>query len=107
MDVAAAAEALVRAGQRLGSRGLIAAGEGNLSIRIDADRLLITPAGRRKDELTADDLVLIGLDDRQTDPRSAGGHRASSDLAIHLAVHRARPDVAAVVHAHLPARPWP
>ena len=59
MDAAAAAEALVRAGRRLGSRGLIAAGEGNLSVRLDADRLLITPAGRRKDELTADDLVVV------------------------------------------------
>jgi hypothetical protein len=44
-------EAIVRAGRRLGARGFIAAGEGNLSIRLPGDRLLVTPSGVRKDEL--------------------------------------------------------
>ena len=54
-----ATEALIAAGRRLGSRGLISAGEGNLSIRLDAERLLVTPTGRRKDELAPDDLVVV------------------------------------------------
>lgn len=49
MDPTGAADALIQAGRRLGARGLISAGEGNLSLRLDADRLLVTPAGRRKD----------------------------------------------------------
>ena len=40
-----ATDRLIRAGRRLGARGLISAGEGNLSVRLDADRLLVTPAG--------------------------------------------------------------
>ncbi len=106
MDQATATVAILEAGRRLGARGLISAGEGNLSIRLDDDRLLITPSGRRKDELEADDLVVV--------PRAsgvpAGGHARSptglgpsSDLAVHLAVHAARPEVGAVAHAHLPA----
>ena len=61
LSVATAADALIRAGRRLGARGLISAGEGNLSVRLDADRLLVTPSGRRKDELDIDDLVVIWL----------------------------------------------
>ena len=94
----------VRAGRRLGAAGLISAGEGNLSVRLDADRLLVTPTGRRKDELER-------RRPRRRLARPPGPRRASraaglgptSDLAIHLAVHAARPDIGAVAHAHLPA----
>lgn len=100
---ARAAGLLVEAGRRLGARGLISAGEGNLSLRLDADRLLVTPAGRRKDELERNDLVVIWIDHPDRESRSANGQPPTSDLAIHLAVHAARPDIGAVVHAHLPA----
>ncbi len=103
IDLATAADALIRAGRRLGMRGLISAGEGNLSVRLDADRLLVTPSGRHKDELEIDDLVVVwpGHDEREA--RSRTGLQPTSDLAIHLAVHDARPDIGAVAHAHLPA----
>jgi L-fuculose-phosphate aldolase len=99
----AATEAILRAGQRLGSRGLISAGEGNISVRLDADRLLITPSGLRKDELEPDDLVVVWLGHSDREAESPSGRRPTSDLAIHLAVHAARPDIGAMVHAHLPA----
>jgi L-fuculose-phosphate aldolase len=103
MRIEDAADALVRAGRRLGARGLISAGEGNLSVRLDAGRVLITPTGVRKDELGVDDLVVIRAGHAADDPpRSRSGLAPSSDLRIHLAVHVARPDIAAVVHAHLP-----
>jgi L-fuculose-phosphate aldolase len=101
--VADATERLIRAGRRLGARGLISAGEGNLSVRLDADRLLVTPAGLRKDELTPDDLVVVRLGHDDRDAVSRSGRGPTSDLAIHLAVHAARPDIGAVAHAHLPA----
>jgi L-fuculose-phosphate aldolase len=105
MDDSRAAAAIVAAGRRLGARGLISAGEGNLSVRLDPERLLITPRGRRKDELVPDDLVVVrpGHADGEIEARSRSGLAPSSDLAIHLAVHAARSDVGAVVHAHLPA----
>jgi L-fuculose-phosphate aldolase len=103
MDQVQAAAAIIDAGRRLGARGLISAAEGNLSIRLDPDHLLITPSGRRKDELAPDDLVPLRIGHDESDARSATGLLPSSDLAIHLAVHAARPDVGAVAHAHLPA----
>lgn len=103
MDERTAISQIVAAGRRLGARGLISAGEGNLSIRLDADRVAITPRGRRKDELKDEDVVLLtrGADERGA--RSASGLGPSSDLAIHLAALAGRADIGAVAHAHLPA----
>lgn len=90
------------AGRRLGARGLIGAGEGNVSVRLAGETLLITPAGRRKDELRPSDIVRVAAGAAR--PASSGDtRRPSSDLAIHRAVYAVRPDVAAVAHAHLPA----
>jgi len=98
-------EALVRAGRRLGAHGLISAGEGNLSIRLPGGRLLVTPSGRRKDELEPADLIVVALDpaDDSLAVPAPGGLRPTSDLAIHRAVLQARPDASSVAHAHLPA----
>lgn len=105
MDDTRAAATILAAGRRLRARGLISAGEGNLSVRLDDERLLVTPRGRRKDELEVDDLVIVrpGHGDGELEARSRSGLAPSSDLAIHLAVHAARRDLGAVVHAHPPA----
>jgi L-fuculose-phosphate aldolase len=107
-EIARLRAALVASGRRLGSRGLISAGEGNLSARLADGTLLITPAGRRKDELAAEEMLLLPLNPAGSagqggSPRAATGLRPSSDIAIHRAVYAARADVRAVVHAHLPA----
>jgi L-fuculose-phosphate aldolase len=102
-SLATATNALIRAGRRLGARGLISAGEGNLSIRLDRDRLLVTPTGLRKDELEAADLVVVWVGHADGDERSPSGLAPTSDLAVHLAIHDVRPDIGAVIHAHLPA----
>ena len=103
MEQARASAAILAAGRRLGARGLIAGGEGNLSIRLDMDRLLITPSGLRQDEVDDGDLVVVRVGHAEREARSPSGLPPSSDLAIHLAVHASRPDVGAVAHAHLPA----
>ena len=94
-------DAICAAGRRLGARGLISAAEGNLSIRLGDGRLLTTPTGLRKDELGPDDMAIVPLDP-ETGP-APSGPRPSSDIAIHRAIYRSRPDVVAIVHAHLPA----
>jgi L-fuculose-phosphate aldolase len=105
-DEATLREAICAAGRRLGSRGLISAGEGNLSFRLGGGSLLTTPTGRRKDELVPEDLVVVPLDPgsgSHPGDKLPPGSRPSSDIAIHRAIYRARPDVVAVAHAHLPA----
>lgn len=100
-EPAALRAAICAAGRRLGSRGLISAGEGNLSVRLSDTTLLTSPTGRRKDELVPDDLATVPLDpDMGPAPT---GPPPSSDIAIHRAIYRARADVVAIVHAHLPA----
>jgi len=93
-------DAICAAGRRLGARGLISAAEGNLSIRLEGGVLLTTPTGRRKDELRPDDLATVPLDPAAGPPPS--GPPSSSDIAIHRTIYRARPDVVAIAHAHLP-----
>ena len=98
-------EAMVAAGRRLGARGLISAGEGNISVRLGDGTLLVTPSGLRKDELEPGDLLIVLLQAETGVPTDASeiGPRPSSDIAIHRAIYETRPDVIAVVHAHLPA----
>ena len=93
--------AMCAAGRRLGVHGLVSAAEGNLSLRLSGGRLLTTPTGRRKDELGPEDLATVPLYP-ETGPPPAGPP-PSSDIAIHRAIYRARPDVIAIAHAHLPA----
>jgi L-fuculose-phosphate aldolase len=102
-DEAALRAAIIAAGRRLRAAGLIAATEGNLSVRIGDALLLITPSGRRKDELTPADLVVAPVDADAARGGPEGTTRPSSDVAIHRAVYAARGDVTAIVHAHLPA----
>ena len=87
----------MRVCQRLWARGLIAGPDGNVSVRLDADRLLVTPSGGAKVDVRAEELVEVSCATGHAD-----GGRASSELAMHLAIYRARPDVHAVVHAHPP-----
>ena len=101
MDESSQRNALVQAGRRLRAAGLVLATEGNLSTRLVEDRILVSPAGRRKDELDAGDLVVVSLaqDDRETRPSG----RPSSNLAIHRAIYEARGELRAIAHAHPPA----
>jgi L-fuculose-phosphate aldolase len=92
------ARAICDAGRRLMDRGLIAGAEGNISARSGPGRLLVTPAGRSKGDLEPADLVEVDLEGR-----IVRGIGPSSELGLHLAVFRLRPDVGAVVHAHPPA----
>lgn len=84
--------------RRLWERGLIAGPDGNVSVRLAPDRILVTPAGLSKVDVRPEDLLEVGLDGR----RSRGSGRASSELGMHLRIYARRPDVQAVVHAHPP-----
>ena len=89
---------IVRCCRRLWQLGLIAAGDGNVSVRYRADRLLVTPRGLLKSDLAPDDLAETDLDGGHI----RGSRRATTELDLHLRVYRRRPDCGAVVHAHPP-----
>ncbi len=91
--------AIVEIGRRLHAREYVASNDGNVSVRLDAERLLTTPTGVSKGFMTPDMLVVTDFEGRKL----AGGRNPSSELLMHLAVYRRRPEVNAVVHAHPPA----
>ena len=97
-DRSAAASDVVTVCRRLYERGLIAGGEGNVSVRLSPERILATPAGMSKVDVRADDLVEVSHDGRHLE----GSRRVSTEIAMHLRLYALRPDVMAVVHAHPP-----
>jgi L-fuculose-phosphate aldolase len=89
-------EALVEAGRGLHALGMMAGAAGNLSARLDAGRILITPSGAAKGRLKPADLLIIDLDGRLLE----GEGRPSAETAMHTAVYKRYPAVQAVCHAH-------
>ncbi len=87
---------IVEVGRRLYAKGFIAGNEGNVSVRA-GDRLYVTPGGACKGFLGPGDVVVTDLEGRARD-----GARATSEILMHAAVYRRRPEVGAVVHAHPP-----
>ena len=85
--------------RQLAARGLIAGRDGNLSVRLGAERVLVTPSGHIKSLLTAADMVEVDLSGT---PRTRGSRKPTSELDLHLRILRRRPDVMAIVHAHPP-----
>jgi L-fuculose-phosphate aldolase len=71
---------------------------GNLSVRLDSERLLVTPTGVSKGLVKSADMVVVDLDGRLL----AGSRKVTSELPMHLAIYRERADVSAVVHSHPP-----
>lgn len=92
---------MVEVCRRLYERGLVAGQDGNVSVRIAADRVLVTPAGMSKVDVRASDLVELSLHDGLA-VSSKKGREASSEVQLHLATYVIRVDVRAVVHAHPP-----
>ena len=89
---------IVEVGRRMYARGYTASNDGNISVRLGADRLLMTPKSVCKGFMTPDMMCITDLDGRKLQ----GDRDPSSEMLMHLEVYRQRPDVQAVVHAHPP-----
>lgn len=85
-------------GKWLHSSGYIAATDGNISLRLDAQRILTSPTCMSKGMMSPEDMVITDLDGHKL----SNGRNPSSELAMHLLIYRKRPDVNAVCHAHPP-----
>jgi len=84
-------------GRMLYERGFIGLPDGNLAVRLDYQRLLVTPAGCLKGFMEPDMMVVTDLRGNPT-----GEGRPSTEIRLHVAVLEERPDVHAVLHAHAP-----
>ena len=89
-------EDLLDACRRLHAGGLLAAADGNLSVRLPNGLIAMTPSGVPKAKVQLADLAHLQLDG------AILSGRPSSERAMHLAIYRAVPKAKAIVHAHPP-----
>ncbi|HEY6374056.1 MAG TPA: class II aldolase/adducin family protein, partial [Edaphobacter sp.] len=89
---------LVRFGKWVHRLGYTPGTAGNLSVRLDEHLILATPTGCSKGLLRVADIVLIDNEGLKL----AGARNVTSEIGMHLAVYRMRPDVQAIVHTHPP-----
>ena len=101
MDVMPLNEAEARiqvrdAGIKLLNEGLVARTWGNVSVRLDADRFVITPSGRAYEDLTPEEMVVVNCHTGDYE----GTIKPSSEGKVHAELFRTRKDVGAVIHTH-------
>jgi L-ribulose-5-phosphate 4-epimerase len=96
VDVSAAREAVHTACLRMVADGLVIGSAGNISVRLDDDRFVVSAAGVRYDELVPDDHPVVNRRDGSWE----GPRPPTSEIALHTGLMAALPDVGAVVHTH-------
>lgn len=87
--------------RKMWREGLVVASAGNISARVPGadDAVAVTPTSIPWDVMTAEQIAIVSLRDGSPIDAPAA---PTSELPMHLAVLRARPDVGAVVHTHAP-----
>ena len=94
--------AVIDTAREMNESGINVNKAGNVSVRCTRGRhagVLITPTGLGYGKLQPADLVFLRL----VDGKATGGRAPSSEWRFHLDIHRARPELAAVVHTHSPS----
>ena len=90
--------AIISCGEICYSRHLLMSNDGNISVRLDSERVLITPAKLCKGRMAPGDLLVVDLTGKVMD--SAKDREPSSETPMHLEVYKQRPDLRAVIHCH-------
>lgn len=88
--------AVLDAAHELNRRGLVEASSGNVSARVDEERVCMTPSSILYDAMVLDDLVVVDLDGNVLE----GERGPTSEKALHLACYRAYPEIGGVIHSH-------
>src|ERR1041384_4466301 len=94
-------EQICEIGRRLYARGFAAANDGNITIRLDERAVLFTPTMVSKGYMQPEDICTVDYEGNQL----AGSKRRTSEVLLHLAIYKQRPDVHGVVHCHPPHAP--
>lgn len=89
---------VINAGVKLDRYGLIALSGGNVSLKVDTDRVLVTPSGMIYEELEIDDIILMDLSGKVIE----GTRKASVDTKALLYIYNNMPEINAVIHTHQP-----
>jgi L-fuculose-phosphate aldolase len=97
MDEQTARREIISVGQLMYERSYVVSSDGNVSVRLDDDRIVATPTMTCKGRMTEDSLAVTDMQGKPLNNR-----KASSELMMHLLIYQERPDVKAVCHAHPP-----
>jgi L-fuculose-phosphate aldolase len=98
LSIEEAGEAIVGVGRRMYERGFVAANDGNISVRLSDERLLVTPTGMSKGFMKHGDLVVTDMQGG----RVSGKRNPTSEISMHIRAYELREDIGAAVHAHPP-----
>lgn len=77
-------------------RNLVTATDGNVSMRVSGDRILLTPSGKNKGFVTPEEILVLDLSGNVTE----GAGKASKEYPMHRIVYEKRQDAGAVIHTH-------
>jgi L-fuculose-phosphate aldolase len=89
---------IIETGKRLWARSMVAANDGNISVKVDDNTILTTATGVSKGFMDDDDIVIVDLSGKQL----SQGKKPSSELPMHLEIYKRRDDIKAIMHAHPP-----
>jgi L-fuculose-phosphate aldolase len=91
-------------GQLMHRQGYVDGASGNISARLDSERILATPSGLAKGFMTPDQLIIVDMEGKKVGPSTPANAdlRPTSELLMHLECYQQREDVQGVVHAHPP-----
>lgn len=95
-EITSTSEKIQAVCKRLWDRNMLASADGNVSVRLDDDCILITPSGVSKAFMSPSEICIITLDGKVIKGKP------SSERSMHLQVYRRCPQAKAVVHAHPP-----
>lgn len=87
---------IVEIGKRMYAKGFVASNDGNISIRLSENEVMITPSGISKGFMNPSDILVVDLEGKVL----SGDLKPSSEMKMHLIVYKNRPDVHSVCHAH-------
>lgn len=85
-------------GKRIYNRNMIAANDGNISVKLSENEYLCTPTGVSKGFMTPE--FICKVDAKGNVLQANKGYKPSSEIKMHMRVYEKRPDVGSVVHAH-------
>lgn len=85
-------------GKRIYDRGMVAANDGNISVKLSDNEFLCTPTGVSKGFMTPE--YICKVDANGNVIHANAGFKPSSEIKMHMRVYKQRPDVQSVVHAH-------
>lgn len=95
-DILKAKELVIEAGIKLLNDGLVSRTWGNVSMRVDENLMVVTPKGRKYEDLTIDDIVVVDINTLKYE----GDIKPSSETPMHAKIYKDRKEINACIHTH-------